>query len=77
VVNNALSDHRVPALRFRLKDGAGREVYAWTLNGVGTRALRPGEATSFITRLAAPPLTAREIEISFARKTEIAVNRSP
>jgi hypothetical protein len=77
VVNSAGSDHRVPDLKFRLKDGAGREVYAWTLKGVATRALRPGEATGFTTRLASPPLTAREVEISFAEAGEIALNPRP
>ena len=73
--HTARSDHRVPALLFRLKDAEGREVY--TLKGVATRALRPGEATGFTTRLASPPLNAREIEISFARTAEIALNPRP
>jgi hypothetical protein len=77
VVNSAGSEHRVPDLKFRLKDGAGREVYAWTLKGVTTRALKPGEATGFTTRLASPPLTAREIEIGFAEANEIALNPRP
>jgi hypothetical protein len=77
VVNIARSDHRVPVLLFRLKDGEGREVYAWTLKGVATRALKPGEATGFTTRLASPPLDAREIEISFARTAEFALNPRP
>jgi hypothetical protein len=77
VVNSAAADHRVPDLKFRLKDGAGREVYAWTLKGVATRALRPGEATGFTTRLASPPLTARAIEIGFAEASEIALNPRP
>src|SRR5262245_33702481 len=41
VVNSAGSDHRVPDLAFRLKDGAGREVYAWTLEAVATRPSSP------------------------------------
>jgi hypothetical protein len=77
VVNAARSDHRVPALLFRLKDANGHEVYAWTLKGALTRALKPGEATGFITRLASPPLNARELEISFAHTAEIAVNPRP
>jgi hypothetical protein len=77
VVNSASSDHRVPDLRFRLRDGAGREVYAWTLKGVASRALKPGEATGFTTRLASPPLTARAIEIGFAEAGEIALNPRP
>jgi hypothetical protein len=77
VVNAARSDHRVPALLFRLKDANGHEVYAWTLKGALTRALKPGEATGFTTRLASPPLNARELEISFAHTAEIAVNPRP
>jgi hypothetical protein len=77
VVNSAGSAHRVPDLELRLKDGAGREVYAWTLKGVASRALRPGEATGFTTRLASPPLTARAIEIGFAEAGEIALNPRP
>jgi hypothetical protein len=77
VVNATRSDHRVPALLFRLKDADGHEVYAWTLKGVLTRALKPGEATGFTTRLASPPLNARELEISFAHSAEIAVNPRP
>ena len=77
VVNAAGSDRRVPALLFRLRDANGREVYAWTLKGVLTRSLKPGEATGFTTRLASPPLSARGLEISFARTAEIAVNPRP
>jgi len=77
VVNSASREHRVPDLEFRLKDGAGREVYAWTLKGVTTRALKPGEATAFTTRLASPPLAAREIEIGFAEPGEFALNPRP
>jgi hypothetical protein len=77
VVNSAGSGHRVPDLLFRLKDGAGRELYAWTLEGVATRPLKPGEATSFTTRLASPPLAARDIEIGFAETGKTALNPRP
>ncbi len=57
----------VPALRFVLRDGSGNETYAWTLDGVGTRTVEPGEATSFLTRVAAPPAHVEDVEIRFAR----------
>jgi hypothetical protein len=67
VVNVADRPQTVPALRFVLRDGSGKEAYAWTLDGVGSRKLEPGEATSFLTRVAAPPAHVQEVEIHFAR----------
>jgi hypoxanthine phosphoribosyltransferase len=40
VVNVADSPRQVPTLRFVLRDGEGRETYAWTLDGVGARTAR-------------------------------------
>jgi hypothetical protein len=68
VVNISNSAHKVPALRFVLRDGKGTETYAWTLDGVGSRSLEAGEATGFLTRVAAPPPHIRDVEISFARE---------
>jgi len=67
VVNVADTALTVPALRFALRDAEGRETYAWTMDGVGSRTLKPGEATSFLTRVAAPPAHVSEVEIRFAR----------
>jgi hypothetical protein len=67
VVNVADTPRQAPALRFTLRDGSGGETYAWTLDGVGARKLEPGEATGFLTRIAAPPAHVREVEIRFAR----------
>jgi hypothetical protein len=67
VVNVTDRPRRVPALRFVLRDGSGQEAYAWTLDGVGTRQLGPGEATRFVTRVAAPPPEVQDVEIRFAR----------
>ena len=58
----------VPALRFTLRDKSGSATYAWTLDGVGTRTVEPGEATSFLTRVAAPPAHVQDVEIRFARE---------
>ena len=68
VVNISNSARIVPALRFVLRDGKGEETYAWTLDGVASRSLEAGEATSFLTRVAAPPPHIRDVEISFARQ---------
>jgi hypothetical protein len=68
VVNVADTAQHVPALRFVLRDAQGAETYAWTMDGVGSRKLEPGEATSFLTRVAAPPAHLQEVEIRFARK---------
>jgi hypothetical protein len=68
VVNISDSPRTVPALRFVLRDGKGRETHAWTLDGVGSRSLEAGEATSFLTRIQAPPPSVRVVEISFARQ---------
>ena len=67
VVNVTGTALKVPALRFGLRDGEGRETYSWTLDGVGSRTIEPGEATSFLTRIAAPPAEVGEVEIRFAR----------
>ena len=67
VVNVTDTALPVPALRFVLRDGSGRETYTWTLDGVGTRTVEPGKATSFLTRVAAPPADVEDVEIRFAR----------
>jgi hypothetical protein len=67
VVNISDSPRTVPALRFVLRDGKGKKTYAWTLDGVGSRSLEAGEATSFLTRIQAPPPSVQDVEISFAR----------
>jgi hypothetical protein len=67
VVNVTDTALPVPALRFALRDKSGSETYAWTLDGVGTRTVEPGEATSFLTRVAALPAHVEDVEIRFAR----------
>ncbi|HUE47073.1 MAG TPA: FxLYD domain-containing protein [Aestuariivirgaceae bacterium] len=67
VVNVTDTALPVPALRFVLRDRSGSETYAWTLDGVGARNVEPGEATSFRTRVAAPPAHVEDVEIRFAR----------
>jgi hypothetical protein len=72
IANTSEEMQKLPWLRFGLKDQGSAEVYQWTLN-TETRPLKPGESTSFITRVAAPPEAARHVEIRFARETEVAV----
>lgn len=67
VVNVTDTARPVPALSFVLRDKSGKETYAWTMDAVGTRSVEPDQATSFLTRVAAPPAQARDVEIRFAR----------
>lgn len=77
VANVSGTERKVPALRFIIKDKAQSQVYAWTLNGVATKALQADQTTTFVTRLAEPPETADEVEIRFARAEEIGSNAQP
>lgn len=66
IVNVASWPQNAPTLRFVLRDALGGEAYSWTLNGVGARQVGPGQATSFLTRVDAPPGHLQEVEIRFA-----------
>jgi len=76
VVNVSGGDRKVPSLRFGLRDKDGREVYHWTTTA-GTRPLRTGEITNFVTRVASPPENGEKLEIRFARIDEIGSNTMP
>ncbi len=73
IVNVSDRDRKVPSLRFTLQNGARDDVYAWTLDS-GIRPLRPGEMTTFTTRVASPPPLAENVQIRFAHADEIGVN---
>lgn len=73
IVNVSDRDRKVPSLRFALQNNAKDEVYAWTLDS-GIRPLRPGEMTTFTTRVASPPPMAENVQIRFAHADEIGVN---
>lgn len=73
IANIAGSERKIPWLRFSLRDASGAEVYHWLLD-TGARPLRQGESTEFVTRLAAPPEAARNVEIRFAHAEEIGSN---
>ena len=73
IVNVSERDRKVPALRFTLQNNAKNNVYGWTLDS-GIRPLRPGEMTTFTTRVASPPPMAENVQIRFAHADEIGVN---
>lgn len=64
---------KIPWLRFALTGPAGEELYTWTLDTSAKPLLRPGETTSFVTRISAPPEAAQNLQIRFARANEIGV----
>jgi hypothetical protein len=70
ITNITGSEQKIPWLRFGLADGASQEVYNWTLD-TNARPLRPGETTSFVTRVASPPESAKKLQIRFAHADEI------
>ena len=76
ISNISNSTQKIPWLRFALNDGRPAEVYTWTLD-TGARPLRAGESTSFVTRVASPPETAKNLQIRFAHRDEIGSNPSP
>lgn len=74
-ISNISDDTRkIPWLRFALVGPSGEELYTWNLD-TGARPLRPGETTGFVTRVAAPPEAAQNLQIRFARSEEIGSNK--
>jgi hypothetical protein len=73
IVNVGHSDLRIPTLKFILNDAAGKPVYDWTLNAA-TRPIKPGEVTTFVTRVASPPEPATGIEIRFTDSRDSSTN---
>lgn len=59
----------LPALRFTLYDGQGREVGGWSAN-VEHPPLAGGEAAPFRSRLADPPEAARQLQLRFEDAAE-------
>jgi hypothetical protein len=66
---------KIPWLRFALTGPAGEELYTWTLDTSTKPALQPGESTSFVTRISAPPEAAQNLQIRFARADEIGLKQ--
>jgi hypothetical protein len=73
IVNVADDVKKIPWLRFGLRNNQTAEVYNWTLD-TAARPLRPGEVTSFVTRVASPPDAANDVQIRFAHGHEIRSN---
>ena len=76
IINTTGSLQRIPWLRFALQDPSDKEIYNWILD-TASRPLRPGESTSFVTRIQAPPEAAQNLQIRFAKVHEIGSNASP
>ena len=76
ITNISNAAQKIPWLRFGLDDGDKLEVYSWTLD-TGARPLRAGETTNFVTRVASPPETAKNVQIRFAHANEIGSNPTP
>lgn len=74
LLNVSGRNRKPPPLRFVLRDVTGREVYAWTLSAVSPRPVKAKGTISFITRLAKPPKNAENVEIRFAKASEIGSN---
>jgi len=64
IVNVAQRSLDVPRLRIGLRDNSRQEIYHWTA-AVASDRLAPDERASFVTRLAAPPAAARDVELRF------------
>lgn len=74
IANRSSLARPAPGLSFALTDKDGRTVHAWALASVTTRPMQPGEATTFVTRLASPPLAAAHVKIGFAPAAALALN---
>ncbi|MCB1378725.1 MAG: zinc-ribbon domain-containing protein [Alphaproteobacteria bacterium] len=76
IANTSGQERKIPWLRFGLNNDEGSEVYSWTLDA-GARPLKSGEITNFVTRVASPPETAKDLQIRFAHANEIGSNTQP
>jgi predicted Zn finger-like uncharacterized protein len=70
VLNNTRKIVDVPRLKFVVRNTANEEIYSWT--AVPPRAtLPPGEAVSFRSRLASPPIDGRDVLVRFVTRHDI------
>jgi predicted Zn finger-like uncharacterized protein len=76
ITNISATSQKLPWLRFALDNGHKLEVYNWTLD-TGSRPLKAGETTNFVTRVASPPESAKNVQIRFAHASEIGSNPTP
>jgi predicted Zn finger-like uncharacterized protein len=71
IIGEAKKPVELPRLRFSVRDAQGAEIYAW--NAVLEQpVLKPGEKAWFKSRLASPPPEARNIDVRFFNKRDIA-----
>jgi hypothetical protein len=64
ISNVARQPRDVARLRFSMRNGAGREIYAWTTLPARS-VLAPGDSLPFQTRLASPPTEGRDVVVRF------------
>jgi predicted Zn finger-like uncharacterized protein len=73
ITGEASKPVELPRLRFSVRDAQGAEIYAW--NAVLEQpVLRPGEKAVFKSRLASPPPEARNIDVRFFNKRDMAAH---
>jgi hypothetical protein len=75
IVNVANRELSIPVITFTLKNEKMMPVYDWRLTAT-TRPVKPGEVSTFVTRVASPPEMARQVEIRFAPHGETGSNAS-
>jgi hypothetical protein len=73
IINVGRGERSIPELLFTLKDAKMAPVYQWRLTAT-TRPAKPQEVSTFVTRVASPPDTARHVEIRFAPNGETGSN---
>lgn len=76
VVNVEGEEVPLPRLRVGLRDETQKELYHWTF-ALSERSLPANQSAPFITRLSSPPPEARDIEVRFVEKTDMAAMESP
>jgi predicted Zn finger-like uncharacterized protein len=70
IVNNTHKVIRVPRLKFAMRNAVAQEIYSWTADPA-RRSLPPGETVAFRTRLASPPVEARDLVLRFATRRDV------
>ena len=71
IIGEARQTVELPRLRFSVRDAQGAEIYAWN-TVLEQPVLKPGEKAWFKSRLASPPPQARNIDVRFFSRRDIA-----
>jgi predicted Zn finger-like uncharacterized protein len=69
LVNSSHRELPVPQIRVSLTDAQKRELYHWPVTP-DAPTLKPGQSVPFLTRLANPPASVHDVEVTFARPDE-------